>query len=65
MVAKNRLASDATIMQAILYEKMRPASDKRPDTPPALQAVIDRALEKERDARYPDCRAMQTDLGNL
>jgi serine/threonine-protein kinase len=56
------VASDATIMQAILYEKMRPAADQRPDTPPALQAIIDRALEKDREARYPDCRVMQSDL---
>jgi eukaryotic-like serine/threonine-protein kinase len=56
------VASDATIMQAILYEKMRPASEVRPDTPPALQAIIDRSLEKDRDARYADCRAMQQDL---
>jgi serine/threonine-protein kinase len=56
------VASDATIMQAILYEKMKPAAEARPDTPAALQAIIDRALEKDRDARYPDCRAMQADL---
>ena len=56
------VGSDAVIMQAILYEKMKPAAASRPDTPPALQAIIDRALEKDREARYPDCRAMQADL---
>ncbi len=56
------VASDATIMQAILYEKMKPAGEVRPDTPVALQRIIDRALEKDRELRYPDCRAMQADL---
>jgi eukaryotic-like serine/threonine-protein kinase len=54
--------SDAMVLQAILYEPMRPASMVRADTPPALQKIIDHALEKNRDARYGDCRELQADL---
>jgi eukaryotic-like serine/threonine-protein kinase len=54
--------TDATIMQAILFEPFRPAIHDRPDTPPELQKIIDRALAKDRAERYADCRQMQADL---
>jgi hypothetical protein len=34
----------------------------RPDAPPELQSIVERALAKDPRARYPDCRALQTDL---
>jgi eukaryotic-like serine/threonine-protein kinase len=54
--------TDAQILQAILYEPMRPAVTLRPDVPAEVQGILDKALEKNRDQRYPDCRAMQADL---
>ncbi|NVJ26234.1 serine/threonine protein kinase, partial [Myxococcus sp. AM011] len=54
--------TEASTMQAILFEPFIPAVERRPDLPVALQKVLDLALAKERDARYPDCRALQMDL---
>lgn len=55
-------SSDATIMQAILFEPMKPASMFRPDTPAAFQQIIDKALQKDRNLRYPSCRELQGEL---
>jgi serine/threonine protein kinase len=54
--------TDVSVMQAILFEQFIPATQRRPDLPPALQQVLDRALAKDREKRYPDCRALQADL---
>jgi serine/threonine-protein kinase len=54
--------TDVSVMQAILFEAFIPASQRRPDLPVALQQVLDKALAKDRDKRYPDCRALQADL---
>ncbi|MBZ4417063.1 serine/threonine-protein kinase [Myxococcus sp. RHSTA-1-4] len=54
--------TDVSVMQAILFEAFIPATQRRPDLPGALQQVLDRALEKDREKRYPDCRALQADL---
>lgn len=56
------ITTDAVIMQAILFQKFRPALERRPETPPELQRILDRALEKNREARYADCREFQADL---
>jgi serine/threonine-protein kinase len=39
-----------------------PAVKRRPDLPKALQTTLERALAKDREKRYPDCRAFQADL---
>jgi serine/threonine-protein kinase len=54
--------SDASIMQAILFEPVVPAVEYRPDLPEAVQRILDRALAKERDQRYPNCLALAADL---
>ncbi|MCP3141305.1 protein kinase domain-containing protein [Pyxidicoccus xibeiensis] len=54
--------TDVSVMQAILFEQFVPAVERRPDLPVALQQVLDRALAKDRDRRYPDCHALQADL---
>ncbi len=54
--------NEATIVRAILYEKLEPASKYRPDVPAALQRILDKALEKQADERYPDCHSLQQDL---
>jgi eukaryotic-like serine/threonine-protein kinase len=54
--------SDAGIMQAILFEPQIPALQHRPDLPEALQHILDRALHKDREQRYPDCLALAADL---
>ncbi|MFP2958716.1 protein kinase domain-containing protein [Myxococcus sp. 1LA] len=54
--------TDVSVMQAILFESFIPVSQRRPDVPVALQQVLDKALSKDREQRYLDCRALQDDL---
>ena len=54
--------NDALVVQAIVNGGFAKASKFRPGVPDELQQVLDRALAKSRDDRYPDCRAMQADL---
>jgi hypothetical protein len=53
---------DANIMRAILFEPPVPAVERRPDLPKALCRILDRALAKHRQQRYPSCRGFQVDL---
>jgi serine/threonine protein kinase len=53
---------DANIMRAILFEPPVPAVERRPDLPKALCRILDRALAKNRQQRYPSCRGFQADL---
>jgi serine/threonine-protein kinase len=39
-----------------------PLSQLRPEAPPELQRILDRALAPKREARYPSCRALQAEL---
>ncbi|MCP3139448.1 serine/threonine protein kinase [Pyxidicoccus xibeiensis] len=50
------------LIEAIVFKPMVPAEQHRPDLPGALRAILARALARERDQRYPDCRALQADL---
>ncbi|MBJ6763209.1 protein kinase [Myxococcaceae bacterium JPH2] len=54
--------TEVSMMQAILFEPFVPAVQRRPGLPVAMQRILDRVLEKDREARYPDCRALQSDL---
>jgi serine/threonine protein kinase len=54
--------TDASMARAILSEPVIPAVKRRPGLPRAVQRILDRALAKDRDQRYPDCRAFQADL---
>jgi serine/threonine protein kinase len=54
--------TDVTIVQAILYEQMIPVVAHRPDIPEGVVKMLQRALAKDPDARYPNCRAFQSDL---
>ncbi|MFO0597003.1 MAG: protein kinase [Myxococcaceae bacterium] len=55
-------SNEAFIVRAIMYEPMARAAEFRPDIPPAMQAILDKALSKSRDERYADCRELQSDL---
>lgn len=55
-------SNEAFIVRAIMYENFAPAAQFRPDVPETLQRILDKALAKSRDERYPDCRALQSDL---
>ena len=54
--------TDVSMMQAILYEPQVSAATRRPELPPALVRILGKALAKEREQRYADCIALQTDL---
>ncbi|MFT3841562.1 MAG: serine/threonine-protein kinase [Myxococcaceae bacterium] len=54
--------ADAALSLSILKEKPPPLRLLRPDAPAALQAIVDRALEKEAEKRYPDALALAKDL---
>ena len=57
--------TDAEAMMAILEAPTPRLSDFRGDVPAGLQQILERALEKDADARYPTAAAMQSDLEGL
>ncbi|WP_224248917.1 serine/threonine protein kinase [Hyalangium gracile] len=54
--------TEASMAQAILFEPPVPVLQRRPDLPQAVARILDRALAKDRDQRYADCRAFLSDL---
>ncbi|MDX2012666.1 MAG: protein kinase [Myxococcaceae bacterium] len=58
-------SNDAVVVRAILYEDFTPVSAWRPDVPPELDAVLQRAFAKDPAQRYADCRSMAADLDRL
>jgi len=57
--------SDVSLIGRIMTEEPAPLATLRPDVPAGLAAVVDRALAKDRDARYPSCHDLQADLESL
>ena len=54
--------SDVGLMRAILFQSPMPAVQFRPELPDAMRRILGRALAKDREQRYPDCHAFQSDL---
>ncbi|NNB84935.1 protein kinase domain-containing protein [Corallococcus exiguus] len=54
--------SDWDLFRAVVSEPLVPAEQHRPDLPDGLRAILARALEKDRDQRYPDCHVFRKDL---
>jgi len=54
--------SEVTLMHAMIYEDMVPIRARRPDLPDAMEAIVEKALKREPDERYPSCRELQADL---
>jgi Tol biopolymer transport system component len=57
--------SSGVISKAILDGTPTPAVRFNPDLPPKLEAIIDKALEKDRKFRYQTAGEIQTDLQRL
>ncbi len=57
--------SEVSLIGRIMTEDPPPLSTLRPDAPAGLVAVLDRALAKDREARYASCHDLQADLEAL
>jgi serine/threonine protein kinase len=57
--------SSSEIISGILRDEPRPPSQLNPEVPPDLDAVIRKALEKDRTLRYQDARDICADLRRL
>jgi tetratricopeptide (TPR) repeat protein/predicted Ser/Thr protein kinase len=58
-------SSSGEIFGAILHKKSQPASQLNPNVPPQIEAIIDKALEKDRGLRYQSAADMRADLQRL
>jgi len=57
--------TSGSIVDAILNRTPVPAVRLNPDTPPPLEGIINKALEKDRTLRYQHASEMRTDLQRL
>jgi hypothetical protein len=57
--------SQQSILLKVLHESPQPIAALIPGIDPALPAIVDRALEKSADRRYPDLEAMRSDLSRV
>jgi tetratricopeptide (TPR) repeat protein len=57
--------SSGEICGAILHQKPRPATQLNPQLPRQAEAIIDKALEKDRDLRYQHAADIRADLQRL
>jgi eukaryotic-like serine/threonine-protein kinase len=58
-------ATSGEICGAILHQKPQPASQLNPQVPAALEGIIGKSLEKDRDLRYQHASELRTDLQRL
>ncbi len=49
----------------VVGEAPAPVEERRPDCPPGLARIVERALAKSRRDRYPDCTALRADLERM
>lgn len=56
---------DPAIAYSIINEPPKPIRELRPDTPPELESIIAKALEKETAKRYQSMEGLISDLKNL
>lgn len=58
-------SSSGEICGAILHQNPPPAADLNPQLPAQIEAIIEKALEKDRDLRYQSASEMRADLQRL
>ena len=54
--------NDAVVIQAIRNDRALPLRNVRPEVPESLDRLVDRCLQKDPAARYPDAGALRGDL---
>jgi TolB-like protein/tetratricopeptide (TPR) repeat protein len=57
--------TDAVVYEAILNRDPKPLAEANPSMPPGLEAILDKALEKDRQLRYQTATDLKTDLLRL
>jgi serine/threonine protein kinase/Tfp pilus assembly protein PilF len=57
--------TQAVVFDAILNRNPRPLADANPAMPAALEPILEKALEKDRDLRYQAATELKTDLLRL
>ncbi len=57
--------TQAVVFDAILNRDPRPLSEANPAMPSALEPILEKALEKDRDLRYQTATELKTDLMRL
>ena len=55
----------STVLYKILNDTPEPIETLSPDSPPALSAIVNRAMEKQRENRYASMEALKQDLLNV
>jgi serine/threonine-protein kinase len=53
------------VLQRVLREPHKPLSQYVPDIDPAIVEIVDKALVKDREARYQDLEAMENDIARF
>jgi serine/threonine-protein kinase len=54
--------SDVALIGKMMTEEPQPFAELRPDAPPQLCAIVEKALAKDRAQRYQSCHELQADL---
>jgi len=54
--------SDASMVRAVLYDRLVPAVERVPSLPRALHDILTRLLARRREDRYADCHTLHLDL---
>jgi class 3 adenylate cyclase/TolB-like protein/Tfp pilus assembly protein PilF len=57
-----RGGNDRAVLHAIRHDEPEPVEERRPETPPALAAVVERLLRKDPGARHESAEALLADL---